>query len=248
MIASVVCVDSNFGIGNKDNLLVHIPEDMKMFKEITTGGAVIVGRKTYDSLPKKPLPNRKNIVITSKVKRRPKIKKDGTIYSNMNNIKNWLTKDEVVNENCGIYVIGGGTIYKELLPFCERVYITKVFHSYEDVDTYFPNIDEMPEWELTSASDIKEYNGIQYQFCVYDRVDYEIYAVHIPENAKNDLDMVVTVKTFNSFKTVVLGMDDDEHLSVYVENWEYIHIKNNIVNFLKKVKDYIEHNKELEVL
>lgn len=240
MIAAVVCVDNNYGIGSKNDLLAHIPEDMKMFKDITTGGAVVVGRKTYDSLPKKPLPDRQNIVITSKVKKKPKIQKDGTIHSNMKYIRAWLSKEEVINENCGIYVIGGGMIYKELLPFCERVYITKVFHSYEDVDTYFPNIDEMPEWELTSASEIKEHNGIHYQFCVYDRTDYEIYKVQTPENPTNNLDMIVTVKTFNGFKTVVIRMNDDKHLTAYVDSWEYLHDENNMVKFLERVKDYKE--------
>ena len=170
MISAIVCVDQNYGIGNKNDLLVHIPEDMKMFKDITTNGTVIMGRKTYDSLPKKPLPNRNNIIITSKAKKQPKIQKDGAIHSNMDCIKSWLANPKVINENSGIYVIGGGMIYKELLQFCERVYITKIFHAYDNVDTYFPNIDEMSEWEMTSASEVKEYNGIKYQFCIYDRI------------------------------------------------------------------------------
>lgn len=240
MIAAVVCVDNNYGIGSKNNLLAHIPEDMKMFKEITTGGAVVVGRKTYDSLPKKPLPDRTNIVVTSKVKRKPKNKKDGTIHSNMNYIKAWLIHPEVVNENCGIYVIGGGMIYKELLPLCERVYITKVLHSYEDVDTYFPNIDEMPEWEMTSCSEIKEYNGIQYQFCIYDRVDYEILSATTPDNPENKLDMVVTVRAFNGLKTVILRMEDNKHLNAYVDSWEYLHDERNMMKFLNRVKDFKE--------
>lgn len=240
MIAAVVCVDQNYGIGSKNDLLAHIPEDMKRFKEITTGGAVVVGRKTYDSLPKKPLPDRTNIIVTSKVKKKPKIHRDGTIHSNMNYIKAWLIQPEVVNENCGIYVIGGGMIYKELLPLCERVYITKVFHSYEDVDTYFPNIDEMPEWEMTSASEVKEHNGIQYQFCVYDRIDYEIQSAITPDNPDKKLDMVVTVRTFNGLKTVVIRMDDDKHLTVYADSWEYLHDEGNMVKFLTKVKDFKE--------
>lgn len=244
MIAAVVCVDQNYGIGSKNDLLAHIPEDMKMFKEITTGGAVVVGRKTYDSLPKKPLPDRQNIIITSKVKRKPKIQRDGTIHSNMKYIQAWLLQPEVINENCGIYVIGGGMIYKELLPFCERVYITKVLHAYEDVDTYFPNIDEMPEWEMTSASEVKEHNGIQYQFCVYDRVDYKILSAVTPDIPKyNETDLIVTVKTFNGTKTVVVRVDDNDgnkHLTVYVDSWEYLHDEGNMIKFLDKVKDFKE--------
>ena len=70
-------------------------------------------------------------------------------------------------EEYNIFVIGGGQIYKELLPYCEYVYVTKVFNCYDNADTYFPNIDEMQEWEMKSASEIKEHNGIEYQFCEY---------------------------------------------------------------------------------
>lgn len=171
MISAIVCVDSNFGIGIKNNLLAHIPEDMKNFKRQTENNIVIMGRKTYDSLPVKPLPNRTNIVITH-MNNSPQLQRQGLIHSNMEFIKSWLSQKEVLNgDNVDdIYIIGGGTIYRELLPLCERVYITKVFHSYEDVDTYFPNIDDMSEWKMTTASEIKEYNGLQYQFCIYDIV------------------------------------------------------------------------------
>jgi len=168
MIAAIVAVDSNYGIGSKNELLVRIPEDLKMFKEITMNHPVIMGRKTYESLPKKPLPNRINIVITH-TKKHPHFKESKVIYSNMEDIKTWLSDERVIEINDGVYIIGGGMIYKELLPFCERIYITKILHSFDSVDTFFPNIDDMPEWKMTSASEIKEYNGIQYQFCIYDR-------------------------------------------------------------------------------
>jgi dihydrofolate reductase len=166
MISAIVAVDDNFGIGRKDNLLAHIPEDMKMFKKITTNNIVVMGRKTYDSLPNKPLPNRINFVITTNPNKFTN--QYNLLYSNMESIKDWLSKDEV-RENSNIYIIGGGQIYKELLPFCERVYITKIFHAYDNVDTYFPNIDNMLEWEITSVSEINEHNGIKYQFCIYNR-------------------------------------------------------------------------------
>lgn len=235
MIAAVVCVDSNYGIGSQNDLLANIPEDMKMFKKITTGGAVVVGRKTYDSLPKKPLPNRENIIITSKADKKPKIQKDGTIYSNMEYIKAWLSKEEVISQNNGIYVIGGGMIYKELLPLCERVYITKVFHAYEDVDTYFPNIDEMPEWEMTSASEIKEHDGIQYQFCVYDRRDYKIHHIltHDNNSEVEKGDFVIDAEVFNGHKTVVITKDKQ----VYIDDWEYLKNTDCLNRFLEKVSE-----------
>jgi dihydrofolate reductase len=235
MIAAVVCVDSNYGIGNQNNLLANIPEDMKMFKKITTGGAVVVGRKTYDSLPKKPLPNRENIIITYQADDKPKMQKDGTIYSNMKYIKAWLSKEEVINQNNGIYIIGGGMIYKELLPFCERVYITKVFHAYENVDTFFPNIDEMPEWEMTSASEIKEHDGIKYQFCVYDRSDYKIHHIftHNNNSEVEKGDFVIDAEVFNGHKTVVITKDKQ----VYIDDWEYLKNTDCLNRFLEKVSE-----------
>jgi dihydrofolate reductase len=167
MISAIVCVDENWGIGSKGDLLVHIPEDMKFFKDITMNGTVIMGRKTYDSLPKKPLPNRENVVITNSTQNGfvLRMDEDGTVFTNLNDVKYVLKLKEMDEYN--VFIIGGGQIYKELLPYCEYAYVTKVFHSYDNVDTYFPNIDNIPEWEMKSASEIKEYNNIKYQFCKY---------------------------------------------------------------------------------
>lgn len=162
MIAAVVAVDLNYGIGYKDGLLAHIPEDMKFFKSLTTGGTVIVGRKTYDTFPKKPLPNRLNIVVS-----RSKVDtlNGNVLTTNLDEIKRGL-KDYDGKEN--IFIIGGGLIYKELLDYCERLYITHIHQSFDNVDTYFPDINLL-EWKLTGFSEIREHNGIEYQFCVYDR-------------------------------------------------------------------------------
>lgn len=239
MIAAVVCVDKNFGIGNKGELLVNIPEDMKLFKKITSNGAVIMGRKTWDSLPKKPLPDRTNIIITKKCKKQPKIWDDSTIHSNMKYIKAWLAKKDVIDNNNGIYVIGGGQIYSELLNSCERVYITKVFTE-SKADTYFPNIDEKSEWELTESSEIKEHKGVQYQFCIYDRCDYEIVKIQTPENinSANGFDFVVTVKAFNGYKTVVLQVNKENKITVFADTWEYLHNEKNLVKFIDKVQAF----------
>lgn len=243
MIAAIVCADQNYGIGSNNELLIHIPEDMKLFKKITTKGTVIIGSKTYESLPKRPLPNRQNIIITRKCKKQPKIQKDGTIHSNMKYIKAWLANKEVINENKGIYVIGGGQIYKELLNQCERIYITKVFKAFDNVDTFFPNIGEMSEWELTTTSEIKEYNDIQYQFCIYDRCDYQIVNIQTPENPNSPqgYDMVITVKSFNGYKTVILQTtqkDGKDNITVYADTWEYLHNETNLMKFIDKVQAY----------
>lgn len=165
MISAIVAVDNNWGIGSNNKLLANIPEDMKFFKEKTVHNVVIMGRKTYESLPKKPLPNRTNVVITSKFGDFH-WEKDGTMFVSMKFIKTYL-KCLPDNTPIDYYIIGGGTIYKELLPYCNNAYVTKIFNSYENVDTFFPNIDDMPKWEIEQTSEIKEYNDINYQFCTY---------------------------------------------------------------------------------
>lgn len=167
MISAIVCVDENWGIGCNNGLLVNIPEDMRFFKEKTMNNAVIMGRKTYDSLPKKPLPNRINYVITSRTTSKKCDYVNNCYFMSMDYIKDYLPSISFSYKD--IFIIGGGMIYKELLPYCEKIYLTKVFHGYENVDTYFPNIDNIPEWEIESTSEIKEYDGIKYQFYTYSK-------------------------------------------------------------------------------
>ena len=164
MISAIVAVDENFGIGFNGGLLEHIPEDLKHFKELTSGHNVVMGRKTWDSLPKKPLPNRHNLVIT----------KDPSIYELTNEV--WfytLRQIEVLmlkNKNVNYFVIGGGQIYEKLLPICDKVYLTKIMVSHENADTYFPNIELMDNWKCIEQSEIKQYNDISYQFKTYSRI------------------------------------------------------------------------------
>ena len=165
MISAIVAIDNNWGIGFNGNLLEHIPEDLKHFKELTSGHTVVMGRKTWDSLPKKPLPNRHNLVIT----------KDPSIYELTNEV--WfytLRQIEVLmlkNKNINYFVIGGGQIYEKLLPICDKVYLTKIMVSHENVDTYFPNIELMDNWKCIEQSEIKQYNGISYQFKTYSKIN-----------------------------------------------------------------------------
>ena len=112
MISAIVAVDNNWGIGFNGDLLEHIPEDLKYFKQLTTGHNVLMGRKTWNSLPVKPLPNRGNYIISSA---EPLIMDKNTIRFQMEDALNYLnyTLDDV-------FIIGGGTIYKELLPYCHK--------------------------------------------------------------------------------------------------------------------------------
>ena len=165
MISAIVAMDENNGIGFNGQLLEKIPEDLRRFKLLTQEKIVVMGRKTWESLPKKPLPNRLNIIISNKIK----IIDTFTISMSIEEIKSRLeyaSKDQ--DEEW--FIIGGGQIYNELLPFCDRIYITKIYKKYENVDTYFPNIDEQ-KWNIVHQSEILTYNNLQYQFLTYDRIN-----------------------------------------------------------------------------
>ena len=162
MISAIVAVDNNWGIGYNGNLLEHIPEDLKHFKTITTNHTVVMGSKTWDSLPKKPLLNRINIIISNKGNL---LLENGAIRLKLEDLLQNITdfKDDV-------FVIGGGSIYNQLLPFCKRVYVTKIYKNYDNVDTYFPNLDKLNEWSSTICGQPLIYNDLTYQFWQYDKI------------------------------------------------------------------------------
>lgn len=161
MISAIVAVDNNWGIGFNGDLLEHIPEDLKYFKEITNNNWIVMGRKTWDSLPKKPLPNRTNVVITNNPH-----SDDDALFLRLNNIKLIMKQQKGID----FFVIGGGQIYEKLLPMCDRVYVTKIFKDHNQVDTYFPNLDESEEWAPAACTDIRQYEDLTYQFWQYDRI------------------------------------------------------------------------------
>ena len=157
---AIVAVDLNWGIGYRNNLLERIPEDMKFFKRMTLGKTVIMGRATFESLPgKEPLKDRTNIVLSqSKCFNHEKI----TICRSLNALFRELGKyhpDEV-------FVIGGESIYAQLLPYCTAAYVTRIENRYT-ADKYFINLDQDETWELISVSELKNYDHIQYSFLKY---------------------------------------------------------------------------------
>lgn len=156
MIAAIVAVDENWGIGRNGDLLINIPEDKKFFKERTNGSIVIMGRKTWDSLPKKPLPNRKNYVISKSQKH-----VNGVDFISMDS-----AIELIQNEDSDIFIIGGGQIYEKLLPYCEKVFVTKIYKSFKS-DTFFPNIEEDNTWKCVESGDIQYYQSIPYEFLTY---------------------------------------------------------------------------------
>ena len=157
----IVAVDNNWGIGYKNDLLVRIPNDQRFFREKTTGNVVIMGRKTLESFPEgKPLKNRTNIVITSD----KSYKVDGAIV--VHSIEEALRKiKNIPIEN--VFVIGGSSIYRQMISLCDTIYVTKISRTFE-ADTYFPNLDEMDEWKITSESEKMIYNGMIYKFSKYE--------------------------------------------------------------------------------
>lgn len=174
MISAIVAVDNDWGIGFKGELLEKIPEDMNFFKSMIQGKVLVMGRKTWDSLPKRAFSQRHCIVLSSQCKDTITIPNTYSIYMNYDKCINLLQHNDVCRSLEGydmdIMIIGGGQIYKQLLPFCKKVYVTKIYKKHENIDAFFPNLDETDEWKATPVSDVQEYNDISYQFWVYERV------------------------------------------------------------------------------
>jgi len=138
----IVAVNADWGIGYNGTQTIVIPEDRRYFKKLTEGGVVIAGRKTYEDF-RRPLPNRKNIILT----RDKAFKADGAVVLH--------TVDEVLAEISGhdtekVFVIGGGDIYRLLLPLCSRAYVTKI-EAAPPSDTFFPSLDDLPGWTLENS-------------------------------------------------------------------------------------------------
>ena len=158
----IVAVDKNWGIGRQNKLLVSIPADMRFFRDKTLGKAVIMGRNTLESFPGgKPLKNRTNVVIT---RDRSYLASNAIV---VHSVEAALKKLENCNTD-DIYVIGGGSIYEQFLPYCDAAYVTKVNMAYE-ADTFFPNLDELKEWVRVSESEEQTYYDIEYRFAYYEK-------------------------------------------------------------------------------
>ena len=159
----IVAVDKNWGIGKNNKLLVSIPSDMKFFRSETNGKVVVMGRKTLESFPNgMPLKNRTNIVLTRDQNYHVK---DTIVVHDIPELLEELKK----YPDDQIYVIGGGKVYEELLPYCNVAHVTKIDFAFE-ADTFFPNLDQMEEWEITATSDEQTYFDLEYSFVKYERV------------------------------------------------------------------------------
>lgn len=155
----IVAVYDDWGIGRDGTQPIALSADRKFFRETTRGAMVIVGRRTIDDFPgRKPLPGRMNVALT---------RQGGEIPGFMI-CRSPEEAAALAQTSQKAFVIGGGSIYRQMLPLCDRAYITKV-HATIDSDTFFPNLDEDPAWELTQILQSGVENEISYEMCLYER-------------------------------------------------------------------------------
>lgn len=158
----IVAVDENWAIGNKNELLISIPADHKFFRQETTGKVVVLGRKTLETFPQGlPLKNRTNIIMSTNKAYQVK---DAVVVHDVEELLEELKKYDTED----VYILGGESVYRQLLPYCDVAHVTKIDHAYA-ADAYFPNLDEMPEWQITADSEEQTYFDITYHFLKYER-------------------------------------------------------------------------------
>lgn len=159
----IVAVDENWAIGHNNELLIRIPQDMKMFRQETTGKVVVLGRKTLETFPGgKPLKDRTNIILSAQ--------KDYQVEG----AKTAHSLEELLEmlkeyDSEAVYVIGGESIYRQLLPYCNVAHVTKIDRAYA-ADTWFPDLDQDTQWQITAESDEQSYFDTTYRFIRYERV------------------------------------------------------------------------------
>ena len=159
-ISIIVAIAENNAIGKNNELLCNLPDDLKRFKQITTGHTVIMGRRTFLSLPKGALPNRRNIVISDA---------PGEVFTNCTMVSSIGDALDACIDNEESFIIGGGMVYKQFMPHARKLYITRL-HKHFDGDTFFPeiNFDEWDELERTKLP-ADDKNDFSYSYIVYQR-------------------------------------------------------------------------------
>jgi dihydrofolate reductase len=156
----IVAVYDDWGIGAEGTQPIALSADRKFFRETTRGATVIVGRRTVEDFPgQKPLPGRRNILLTRSGGEFPGFTVCGSAQEAV----------ALAAESERAMVIGGGSIYRQLIPYCNKAYVTKV-HAAPVSDTFFPNLDADPAWELEQVLLSGEENGIAYEMCRYKRI------------------------------------------------------------------------------
>ena len=160
----IVAVDKSWGIGYNGQLLISIPEDMQRFREKTVKKIVVMGRTTYESL-NKPLRDRVNIVITSNPDYNPKFE-SVEVCTSIKSVFELLTEKYFpagYNTN-DVFIIGGGRVYEDFLPYCEKAYVTMIDEQFENVDVYFPNLMKDTNWKYYDGSllNVSKKDGTQF--------------------------------------------------------------------------------------
>lgn len=152
----IVIVDEHWGIGNEGDQLLYLKPDLKRFQELTTGGAIVVGRKTLETFPEgEPLRNRRNFVLT----RQEDFALEGAeVFHDLESLL------AAAPEDC--FVVGGETVYRQLLPYCDRAYVTKVHKSYQ-ADTFFPNLDQDALWWIEEEEGPFTHEETRYSYVTY---------------------------------------------------------------------------------
>ena len=161
-ISIIVAADENNAIGLNGGMLTHLPNDLKYFKSVTEGHPVIMGRKTFESLPKGALPNRRNIVIT---------RNKNLQCKNCEMVSSLEEAIELSKDEPEIFIIGGGVIYKDAIKFADKLYITRIHHRFEKADTYFPEVDNTI-WQEKSREDhsADDKHKFAYTFIVLEKI------------------------------------------------------------------------------
>ena len=158
----IVNADKNWAIGKNNSLLVRIPADMKYFRQMTEGNIVVMGRKTLESFPQgRPLANRVNIVISHNPDYQVK---DAIVVHSVEE-----ALQECKKHKGEVFVIGGESIYRAMLPYCNIAYVTRTDHVYE-ADTWFPDLEKDPDWQKTAETDEQTYFDLEYVFAKYERI------------------------------------------------------------------------------
>ena len=158
MIYAIVHADKEWGIGKGNDMMFSLPKDMKFFRETTMGHTVVMGGKTLRSFPgQKPLKNRVNIVLS-----RGQVRDDCIIVRSYDELKNELK----IRKNEEIFIIGGGEVYKELLPYCDGAFVTKV-DAVGGAEVFFPNLDQHPDFVCVNEGEPIEDNGYTIRFTEY---------------------------------------------------------------------------------
>jgi dihydrofolate reductase len=143
MISIIAAIDLNHAICKDGKLLCHLPNDLKRFKKLTTGKTVIMGRKTWDSLPEKfkPLPKRENVILTKRYRDNYNSIINGQLVYFYNNLEDAINKHTINGEE--VFIIGGQSIYEQTIDIADKLYLTQIYHKFENADTFFPG---KPEW------------------------------------------------------------------------------------------------------